>query len=272
VTSYSWAKLWIDVLDDHKVGMLSDHLWRRFFEFVLLAKEHDQDGFLPPIPAMAWRLRASPEAIEAALEELAQATGGEAGPGLVQRVEVEDAPQEYCWHVTNFVKRQERPMSDAERKARQRARDKRSHAPVTPCDTDQDQEADQDQDTESDQDQQHPPAAEPVDNSPQRPVEEEDREASRGTRDVLLDELLEAGMAEKGARRVLMECDRARIEGWLCYVNSSNGRIQNPGGYLWHILAETDERAPRVRAPPDPDSSQARRRYIEGEYADLIRH
>ena len=144
--SYSWAKLWIDTLDDHKVGTLSDHLWRRFFEFVLLAKELDQDGFLPPIAAMAWRLRSDPQAIEAALEALAEVTGGEPGPGLVQLVGG-------CWHVTNFAKRQEKPMDAAERKARQRARDnrpsRRGHKPVTPRDTEEEGEGEGEEEEET---------------------------------------------------------------------------------------------------------------------------
>jgi len=156
--SYSWAKLWIDTLDDHKVGMLSDHLWRRFFEFVLLAKEHDRDGFLPPIAAMAWRLRSEPEAIQAALEALAEVTGGEGGPGLVQLLDG-------CWHVTNFAKRQEKPMDAAERKARQRARDskpsRRGHKTVTPCDTEEEGEGEGEEEKEGEGEQSTPGAPSP---------------------------------------------------------------------------------------------------------------
>lgn len=145
--SYSWAKLWIDTLDDHKVGMLDDHLWRRFFEFVLLAKELDQDGYLPSIGAMAWRLRSTPEDIQADLEALAAVDGGEGGPGLVQLADG-------CWHVTNFAKRQDRPMTEAERKARQRERDRkpsrRGHKVVTPRDTEEEGEKEKEAEEETD--------------------------------------------------------------------------------------------------------------------------
>ena len=60
MASYYWIKLYHEILDDPKMGRLSDHLWRRFFEFVLLAVEHNQDGRIPPInQAMAERLRST---------------------------------------------------------------------------------------------------------------------------------------------------------------------------------------------------------------------
>jgi len=140
VTSYHWAKLWIDVLDDHKLGPLDDHLWRRFFEFVLLAKEADDNGWLPTTRAIAWRLRTTEAEIAADLEALAEVCDGT----MLER-------KGDRWHIVNFVKRQETPMDAAERKARQRERERRlgdddvtdtdtptsraSHETVTTCDT-----------------------------------------------------------------------------------------------------------------------------------------
>jgi len=94
--SFSWAKLWIDTLDDHKMGQLPDHLWRRFFELVLLAKERDDSGNLPPVPAMAWRLRTSPEDLLEDLEQLAEARETENGHGLVTFRDGE-------WCITDFL-------------------------------------------------------------------------------------------------------------------------------------------------------------------------
>ena len=256
--SYSWAKLWIDTLDDHKVGMLSDHLWRRFFEFVLLAKELDQDGFLPTIGAIAWRLRSTPHAIEEDLEALAEVTGGEPGPGLVQLLDG-------CWHITNFAKRQAKPMSDAERKARQRARDRqpsrRGHKVVTARDTDQDQESDQESEEDQDQHQEaaaSAPVDNPVDNS-QRPLDDEEEE--------ICSALVDLGLVKEKAGQVLSQCPRGRVRGWIEYVCHSNGRIHNPPGYLWSMLMETEEEAPRVRAPPGKQEDKAARKRKYGAYA-----
>jgi hypothetical protein len=112
--SFVWAKMWIDTLDDYKLGLLSDHLWRRFFEFVLLAKEVDGGGYLPAIPAIAWRLRTTPQEIEIdlqalAVDDLQLLTLGDTG-----------------WFVTNFVKRQETAMDSAERMRRLRERERRA--------------------------------------------------------------------------------------------------------------------------------------------------
>lgn len=131
---YSWAKLWIDVLDDHKLGPLDDHLWRRFFELVLVAKETDDAGWLPPVEAMAWRLRCEEADLQADLQALANVRAHD-GPGLVECVDG-------FWCVTRFVERQESAMDDAERKRRQRERERGRHrdyagtAPVTETDGD----------------------------------------------------------------------------------------------------------------------------------------
>jgi len=113
---YSWAKLWIDVLDDHKLGPLDDHLWRRFFELVLVAKEADDAGWLPPVESMAWRLRCDEGELAADLQALSQVRARD-GPGLVECVDG-------AWCVTSFVKRQETAMEPTERKRRQRERER----------------------------------------------------------------------------------------------------------------------------------------------------
>jgi len=52
-----WIKLWLEILNDPKMGQLPDWLWRRAIELFLLAGENGNDGLLPPIENMAWRLR-----------------------------------------------------------------------------------------------------------------------------------------------------------------------------------------------------------------------
>ena len=77
-------------------------------------------------------------------------------------------------------------------------------------------------------------------------------------------------MTDRGARAVLEKHDPERARGWMAFVRG-NGKIQNPGGYLWKMLVDGDEDAPPPpRAPPNaaPDA----RSYIEGEYGELIHH
>lgn len=113
--AYSWAKLWIEMLDDRKTGALPDSSWRRFVECILLAMETNRDGVLPSVPDMAWRLRVTPETMADDLTRLALA-------GLVSLNESDE------WVVTNFTKRQAAiPVS--ERVASHRARKKQAPAP-----------------------------------------------------------------------------------------------------------------------------------------------
>lgn len=90
--AYTWAKVYIEIVDDHKMGNLPDCLWRRVIELILLAKKNDKDGFLPGMIEMSWALRMSSEQLEADLEKLSH----------IGIVEIKDGG----WYLTNFVKRQ----------------------------------------------------------------------------------------------------------------------------------------------------------------------
>lgn len=109
MASNYWAKLYIEILDDPKMGRLRDRLWRRVVECILMAKELDDEGRLPAVADMAWRLRTDPELLEAELLDLVAV-------GILQHV----GP---TWTVTNYNKRQG-PVSDAERMRRMRNRQK----------------------------------------------------------------------------------------------------------------------------------------------------
>lgn len=85
-----WIKLYIELLDDLKMGRLPDHIWRRAVELFLLAGEVDADGLLPPIEDMAWRLRTDPEEVLQTLRTL--------------RGIVDETPS--GWLVRNFKSRQ----------------------------------------------------------------------------------------------------------------------------------------------------------------------
>jgi hypothetical protein len=60
----------MEILDDPKMGNLSDHLFKRAIEMFLLAGDYDKDGFLPPEKDISWRLRANTELLHVDIEEL----------------------------------------------------------------------------------------------------------------------------------------------------------------------------------------------------------
>jgi DnaD/phage-associated family protein len=107
MTAAYWAKLWIETLDDPKVGFMSDCLFRRFICFILAAKEYGKDGLLPPVDKLAWRLRLSTEEITTALIEL-------------QELSITSLDED-GWRVINFSKFQS-PVSGAERTRKSRAK------------------------------------------------------------------------------------------------------------------------------------------------------
>jgi DNA-binding transcriptional regulator YhcF (GntR family) len=99
MASKYWVKLYHEILDDPKMGTLSDHLYRRVIELFLLAGENNEDGSLPKVVDMAWRLRVSDADLTNDLESLEQ-------KGIV-------CQQNGNWKVTHFEERQA-PMEKAE--------------------------------------------------------------------------------------------------------------------------------------------------------------
>lgn len=160
-----WIKLYHEVLDDPKTARLPDNLWRRFFEFCLLAGEagyddgDPQNGRLPPLPDMAWRLRVDEGTLITEIETLAR-------KGFVE-YRSENVLDGY-WFVSKFSARQ-RKMSKAE--YMRRLRDERggvtpqlqnSYLSVTNGNADIDKDIDKDKirvDTEPAPNGAHPPAA-----------------------------------------------------------------------------------------------------------------
>mgnify|MGYP007071592825 FL=1 len=105
--SYSWLKLYYEIIDDPKMGRLPDKLWRRVIECFLLAGKNGNCGTLPDICAMAWALRTDEQSLEADLSQIAKF-------GIL------DKPNGH-WHVVNFEKRQA-ATPDAERMLQMRGR------------------------------------------------------------------------------------------------------------------------------------------------------
>lgn len=92
MASKYWIKLWIDILYDPKMGVMSDRLFRRTVQCFLLAGEINQDGLLPSLEDMAWVFRLTPEELEADLVEIAKR-------GILDQ-------RDGAWLVVNFEKRQ----------------------------------------------------------------------------------------------------------------------------------------------------------------------
>jgi len=105
-----YERIWHEIIDDPKLGPLSDSLKWRFVTLILAAGQHGHNGELPALPDLAWRLRASEEQLRTEL------------PTLAQRELIELLPSGR-WYVTNYAKRQA-AMSGAERMQRKRAADR----------------------------------------------------------------------------------------------------------------------------------------------------
>jgi len=101
-----WAKVYVEILDDPKMGRLSDRLWRRTIELILMAKDENDSGYLPSLDDMAWRLRTNAELLEAELVDLARV-------GIVEN-------RANGWLMPNFTKRQTRQYSQEPDAVRQR--------------------------------------------------------------------------------------------------------------------------------------------------------
>lgn len=112
-----WIKAWVEILNDSKMAILPDRLWRRAIEVFLAAGHYDQDGKLPDTSQLAWLLRIPTDELEHDLRQLAAATG------IVQRTET-------GWLVTKFAARQA-PTPGAERikQWRERQQKRQYYAP-----------------------------------------------------------------------------------------------------------------------------------------------
>lgn len=150
-----WIKLYLEVLDDPKMGTMSDSLWRRTVELFLLAGKTQLDGTLPGLVEMAWQLHIPTDRLQRDLDELA-------ARGIVSQ------QTDGNWFIVHFADRQG-PSDPAERKRAERARAQRARpittpsqnvtqpvtkrdsnvtTPVTECDPDQTDQSDQNRSTD----------------------------------------------------------------------------------------------------------------------------
>ena len=109
----SWLKLYHETLNDPKMGTMSDHLYRRTIEIFLLAGQENREGLLPPLTQIAWALRTTVNDVQLCLQELTEL-------GIVTKI------ADGSWLVTHFSERQNKNLSDAERAAKHREKEKAS--------------------------------------------------------------------------------------------------------------------------------------------------
>ena len=91
MTARIWIKLYIEILDDPKIGMFPDWMKWRFIQLLLVASEYNQNGLLGPVSGLAWRLRSSEDDMLKSLRTMSIT-------GIV--AETPDG-----WLVVNFAKR-----------------------------------------------------------------------------------------------------------------------------------------------------------------------
>ena len=117
-TSMPWVKLYREIIDDPKLGRLTDSAKWRFVQLIVLAGESDADGCLTngdaPLCAddIAWRLRADAATVKAEIEQLKAV-------GVIQ-----DQAGTLC--VINFTKRQGAPQAERQRRWRENQKAKRT--------------------------------------------------------------------------------------------------------------------------------------------------
>jgi hypothetical protein len=111
MASFYWIKLYHELLDDPKMGLLPDNVWRRAIELFLVAGQLGQGGKLPSTAELAWRLRQNPDQLAAELAHLVEI-------GLL-------VPDGDGWLLVNFARRQG-PVSNRERVRRYRERQRQA--------------------------------------------------------------------------------------------------------------------------------------------------
>lgn len=103
-TPMPWIKLYTEMLDDAKIGRMTEVMRYRFIELILLAGECDRDGWLisgstpMTIDDIAWRLRKEQAVVQETLDQLKEIGIAEFNDG--------------AWLIVNFAARQGRPQRE----------------------------------------------------------------------------------------------------------------------------------------------------------------
>ena len=115
--SLPWIKLYCEILEDPKMGKMSEWLFCRCIKLFLIAGREGKDGMLPPVEDIAWGLRLDEDKTAQSLRDLAE-------------VGVTHQTDDGSWWITNFSKRQALSGS-AERTRKYRERLKQQAVTVT---------------------------------------------------------------------------------------------------------------------------------------------
>jgi hypothetical protein len=226
----------VEILDDPKMGRMSDRLWRRTVELFLIAGENRADGLLPSLSDMAWRLRPiSEEELEADLVELART-------GITEQ-------RDGAWWIASFAERQA-AEGTAERSKHYRQK-RRIAEPVTPDAgvrdehaTTRDIDLDQDLDLERDREQTNPAGG-------------------------ISTELVRLGLSDSKAQELAGRFtsddlrERMRQFGYALDAGICHGP-----GYLYRACVENWP--PPKGYAPDPDSETQRARYVSGAFSEFV--
>ena len=111
MTKLPWIKLYTDIIDDHRLGLLPEGQQLRYVQLLALAGEYDAEGYLVSSSAplgmadLAWRLRLDQAVLAGDLQALSQAelvtwdegTGAWFIPGFAESQMRVDNPQREKW-------------------------------------------------------------------------------------------------------------------------------------------------------------------------------
>lgn len=251
MASNFWIKLYHEMLDDPKVGRLTDGQFRMMINLFLLAGDYDQNGYLPSMDDICWRLR-NPANFEKDFQTLIEI-------GIIEIKD--DAP---C--VKNFQKRQG-AMSETERSQRYREKlhkkeyyatemQRKCNDSFTDVDVDEEVDVDKDRDIEVDE------------------IKTKNNDDNRLMELLLSTFATETGITTKSQsdiealnRLVTAKATKKDLIGGIQYMQSNGYPIIGIKSVLNPTIVEMSKRTAKKRGPDDEDY----KKYTKGKYADHIK-
>ena len=121
--AYFYAKVHHSILNDPQWGMLPDAVWRKRVELEILANEtpENDDGVLPPISVICWRLHITQQQCEEMLEQLSALNIVTKRYNKCNESLQLNSNDSVTWLLTDFHERQ-RAATNTERQTHFRAR------------------------------------------------------------------------------------------------------------------------------------------------------
>jgi hypothetical protein len=247
MASRYWIKLYHEILDDPKMGRLSDTLFRRVIELFLIAGDLNLQGLLPSPADIAWRLRVPEGELEPQMQTL-------------RAVGILSLQPDGQWIVTHFKDRQSAdPTALRSRHYREfMQKNKFRHETATKRDADIDVDIDTEEEKEEDADEENTGVGcDPLDELVKAFVEHTNIPVNTGGDEKwvkALARLKKAGVEKVDIASALGECYQKGI------VIANLGSIVNPA-----IISMAKRKG---MAKPEDDYT----RYVGGEYGYLLKH